>query len=271
MRRARVDVGARGGPIGNFLFLGPTGVGKTETAKALAHIYFGNEDKMIRLDMSEFQETKDIKRLIGSSKDKGLLTTAVRENPFSLVLLDEIEKAHPNILNLFLQMLDEGWVTDGTGRRVDFQNTIIIATSNAGAALIVKDIQEDEKMDIIKDHLLSLLFEKNIFRPEFINRLDQIIIFQALTADQMSKIVEIQLKKLSQRLSQQSLSLKTDPAAVALLAKLGYDPAYGARPLMRIIQNQILDKLALLLIEDKIKSGDTVKLTVKADKLNINK
>ena len=170
LRRARAEVTAGKGPMGTFLFLGPTGVGKTETSKALAEIYFGSEERMIRLDMSEFQNVTDIPRLIGSPGQEGLLTTAVRENPFSLILLDEIEKAHPNILNLFLQVLDEGHLTDGLGRKVDFKNTIIIATSNAGAEIIWKDIRENKKLEIIKEDLLAVLFEKAIFRPEFINR-----------------------------------------------------------------------------------------------------
>jgi len=195
MRRARAGIASKKRPMGTFLFLGPTGVGKTETSKALAQIYFGSEEKMIRLDMSEFQAISDIPRLIGAVSPvemHGLLTTPVRETPFSLILLDEVEKAHPNILNLFLQVLDEGHITDGQGRKVVFTNTIIICTSNAGADIIFKEVEAGKA--VAKDKLLETLFERGTYKPEFINRFDATVIFSPLTKDNLLKISELNVK-----------------------------------------------------------------------------
>jgi len=189
--------------MGSFLFLGPTGVGKTETSKALAEIYFGNVEKMIRLDMSEFQAISDIARLIGATSPvemQGLLTTPVRESPFSLVLMDEIEKAHPDILNLFLQVLDEGHITDGHGRKVVFTNTIIICTSNAGAGMIFKQVEAGQKLD--KDKIFDALFEKNIFKPEFINRFDATVLFWPLSKENLLQIAGLMLGSLKKNLKE---------------------------------------------------------------------
>jgi ATP-dependent Clp protease ATP-binding subunit ClpC len=188
LRRARSEIKTRKGPMGSFLFLGPTGVGKTETSKALSEIYFGSEEKMIRLDMSEFQQAKDISRIIGSKEEEGFLTSKVKEDPFSLVLLDEIEKAYPDILNIFLQILDEGYVTDGMGRKVSFKNTIIIATSNAGYKMILEYIGRNADWDSVKNNLLNRLFSEGVFRPEFINRFDGVVVFKPLSDDDLMNI-----------------------------------------------------------------------------------
>ncbi|MBI2577342.1 MAG: ATP-dependent Clp protease ATP-binding subunit [Candidatus Wildermuthbacteria bacterium] len=191
LRRARAEVATRNGPMGSFLFLGPTGVGKTETAKALAAIYFGSEKRMIRLDMSEFQTVNDIPRLLGSSKREGLLTNPVRRNPFSLILLDELEKTHPNILNLFLQILDEGHVTDGLGRKVDFRNTIIIATSNAGFQLILQAIKDGKRFEDLKEEMVEFLLQEAVYRPELLNRFDAVVIYRPLSKNDLKKIAEL--------------------------------------------------------------------------------
>lgn len=258
LRRARSEVTSRKGPMGGFLFLGPTGVGKTETAKALAAIYFGSESRMIRLDMSEFQEIKDIARLLGSATQDGLLTTPVRENPFSLVLLDELEKAHPNILNLFLQVLDEGSVTDGLGRKVSFNNTIIIATSNAGYQIILRTIKEKKAMSEIKEELLDQLFAEGVFRPEFINRFDSVVIFQSLSQEHLLAIAGLMLKKLQRGLEEKGIRFVLTDELKAKMAELGYDPTFGARNMKRVIQDKVENALAEALLAETIKPGDTV-------------
>ena len=256
LRRARTEIVIRKRPMGCFLFLGPTGVGKTETSKALAEIYFGSEDRMIRLDMSEFQNIKDIPRLIGSFEYEGLLTTQVRENPFSLVLLDEIEKAHPNILNLFLQVLDEGHLTDGMGRKVDFKNTIIIATSNAGYKLILRAIEKGEKMSEIKEELLEYLFEKGIFRPEFINRFDAVVVFRTLTKENLLDIAHLLLSKIQKSLAQRNIEFIITDELKEKIVELGYDIKFGARNMKRVIQDKVENSIAQALLKGEIKKGD---------------
>jgi ATP-dependent Clp protease ATP-binding subunit ClpC len=270
LRRARADITVRKGPMGCFLFLGPTGVGKTETAKALADIYFGSESKMIRLDMSEFQAVKDIPRLIGSLEEEGLLTTRVRENPFSLVLLDEIEKAHPNILNLFLQVLDEGNLTDGLGRKVSFLDTFIIATSNAGAQIIWEDMEQDKKLDIIKDDLLNFLIQKGIFRPEFINRFDAVVVFKPLTKENLFNIAELLLQKLKKNLKNKEIEFVITPGLKEKIVELGYNPVFGARQMRRVVQEKVENVLAKAILSDEIKKGDIVEVEPKGFKLIIN-
>ena len=260
LRRSRAEVTVRKGPMGTFLFLGPTGVGKTETAKALAEIYFGHEDKMIRLDMSEFQSVTDIPRLIGSPGEEGLLTTQVRENPFSLILLDEIEKAHKNILNLFLQVLDEGHLTDGLGRKVDFKNSIIISTSNAGYQVILKALREKTEWSQVKQKILDYLFEKAIFRPEFINRFDAVVIFSPLSKENLLDIAELMLQKLKKNLGEKNIEFVITPALKEKIVELGYDPIFGARQLKRVIQDKVENVLASALLSDKIKRGDKVEV-----------
>lgn len=271
LRRARSDITVRKGPMGCFLFLGPTGVGKTETAKALADIYFGSESKMIRLDMSEFQAIKDISRLIGSSEEEGLLTTRVRENPFSLVLLDEIEKAHPNILNLFLQVLDEGNLTDGLGRKVSFLDTIIIATSNAGYEVILEALKEKTDWHKLRIKLLDFLFAKGIFRPEFINRFDSVVIFKQLNQENLLGIAELLLQKLKKNLKGKEIDFIITPALKKRIVELGYDAIFGARQMRRIIQEKVENILAKAILSDEVKKGDKVEIEPKDFGLLINR
>ena len=260
LRRARAEVSIRKGTIGSFLFLGPTGVGKTETAKALAAIYFGSEDKMIRLDMSEFQDIADIPRLIGSPGQEGLLTTKIREAPFSLILLDEIEKAHPNILNLFLQVLDEGQVTDGLGRKTDFKNSIIIATSNAGYQIILEALKENTVWDQVKAKLLDFIFDKGIFRPEFINRFDSVVVFGPLSKENLLGVAELLLKKLKKNLAEKEIEFVITEALKVKIVELGYDPTFGARQMQRVIQDKIGNVLATAILSNQIKRGSKVEI-----------
>lgn len=260
LRRSRTEVTIREGPIGAFLFMGPTGVGKTETSKALASIYFGSESRMIRLDMSEFQSVEDMSRLIGTADREGLLTTPVSENPFSLVLLDEIEKAHPNILNLFLQILDEGFVTDGMGRKVNFRNTMIIATSNAGAEVIWKDVRKDRKMTLIKEDLFDKLFQEKVFSPEFINRFDEVVLFTPLTRENLIDISELLLSDLVENLDEKDITFIITEELKEKIAELGYSPEFGAREMRRVIQEKVENPIAEALLGDKLKRGDTVKV-----------
>lgn len=260
LRRARAEVTVRSGPMGTFLFLGPTGVGKTETSKALAQIYFGAETRMIRLDMSEFQAVKDISRLIGDRVETGLLTTAVREDPFSLILLDEIEKAHPNILNLFLQVLDEGFMTDGLGRKVDFKNTIIIATSNAGYKIILEALKTNTEWSGVKQKLLDYIFEKGIFRPEFINRFDAMVVFRPLSKENLLAIADLMLGALKKNLKEKGIDFIITMPLKEKIVELGYDPTFGARAMRRVIQDKVENVLAVALLSDTIKRGDDIEI-----------
>jgi ATP-dependent Clp protease ATP-binding subunit ClpC len=271
MRRARAEISSKKRPMGTFLFLGPTGVGKTETAKALAQIYFTSEDKMIRIDMSEFQAIADIPRLIGAISPvemQGLLTTPVREAPFSLVLLDEIEKAHPNILNLFLQVLDEGHITDGQGRKVVFTNTIIICTSNAGALEIFKQVEAKEKLN--KDKVIDSLFEKNIFRPEFINRFDATVIFHPLTKDNLLKIAQLTLKSLQKNLKEKEIDFEITEPLKAKIVEMSYKPEFGAREMRRVVQDNVENNIAEALLSDKLPKGSKFEIDPETFKVIIN-
>ncbi len=270
LRRARTEITLRKGPMGCFLFLGPTGVGKTETSKALTEIYFGSENRMIRLDMSEFQAISDIPRLISSPGEEGLLTTKVRENPFSLILLDEFEKAHPNILNLFLQVLDEGHLTDGLGRKVDFKNTIIIATSNAGYQIILEALKENMEWSGVKEKLLDFIFKEGIFRPELINRFDGVIVFRPLTKENLFDIAELLLKKLKKALSEKEIDFIITQPLKEKIVELGYDPAFGARNLQRVIQDKVGNILANAILSGQIKKGSRVEVDPEGFKLKIN-
>ena len=254
MRRARLSVAAKNRPMGNFLFLGPTGVGKTETAKALAEAYFGAESRMLRFDMSEYQGVTALERIIGSSvtQTPGVLTTAARENPFSLLLLDEIEKADLNILNLFLQVLDEGWLTDAMGHKVSFRNMIIIATSNAAGELIREMVQQNINPEQSRQKILDFIQENNIFRPEFLNRFDGIVFFEPLTEENLLKVSALQLDNLSKRLAAQDYIFKSNPDLIAKIAQLGYDPTFGARTMKRVIQDKVEDLIAKKMLAGQI-------------------
>ena len=270
LRRARSDITIRKGPMGCFLFLGPTGVGKTETSKALAENYFGSEDKMIRLDMSEFQDIKDIPRLIGSEKETGLLTSSVRESPFPLILLDEIEKAHPNILNLFLQVLDEGHLTDGFGRKINFKNTIIIATSNAGYQVILEALKKKTDWLKVKQQLLDELFEKAIFRPEFINRFDAMVVFQPLSKENLLEIAELMLSGIKKNLEEKGIEFVITKELKEKIVELGYNPTFGAREMRRVIQDKVENVLAEALLSGEVKRGQRIGIDPTEFKLIIN-
>jgi ATP-dependent Clp protease ATP-binding subunit ClpA len=260
LRRARSGVQNRKGPMGTFLFMGPTGVGKTETAKALAFAYFGSEDRMIRLDMSEFQRLDDIPRLIGSETQEGILTTKVKEDPFSLVLLDEIEKAHPDILNLFLQVLDEGYLNDSVGNKISFANTIIIATSNAGYQVIIDAIKTNKEMNEVKEEILEYVFKNAIFRPEFVNRFDGVITFKALTKEDLVKIAHLQLEKIKKTLLERHIEFTITTELKERIVELSYNPVFGAREIKRKIQDKVENSIAKALLGDTLKNGDKIQI-----------
>jgi ATP-dependent Clp protease ATP-binding subunit ClpC len=263
MRRARTGIKNRKRPIGSFLFLGPTGVGKTETSKALAEVYFGSDTKMIRLDMSEYQEISTINRLIGSAEknEPGLLTKAVLDSPFSVILLDEIEKAHPNILNLFLQVLDEGFLTDAFGRKINFSESIIIGTSNAGAELIRQCVKQGRNLQTFKDDLIDYLMKQGIFRAELLNRFDATIVFKPLTHEHLIKIAVLMINDLTKRLLDGTgVRLVVSPELIEKIVRIGYKPEFGARPMRRVIQDEIESRVAKMILEQDLKRGDFVKI-----------
>ncbi len=279
VRRARSGLQDPNRPIGSFIFLGPTGVGKTELARALAEFLFDDESAMVRVDMSEYMEKHTVARLIGAPpgyvgyEEGGQLSEAVRRRPYCVVLFDEIEKAHHDVFNVLLQLLDDGRLTDGQGRTVDFKNAIIIMTSNIGSPIIQEffaagktSISEHSQME----QLVKVELKKH-FRPEFLNRVDDIILFHSLDEQQLTKIVEIQLQRLQKRLAQQQLILDVDDSAKLLLGREGYDPQYGARPLKRTIQEKLMDPLAMKLLEGEFKAGDRIKVNANGDGLEFQK
>ncbi len=263
VRRARAGLGDENRPIGSFIFLGPTGVGKTELSRALAEFLFDDENAMIRVDMSEYMEKHTVARLIGAPpgyvgyEEGGQLSEAVRRKPYSVILFDEIEKAHHDVFNVLLQVLDDGRITDGQGRTVDFKNTVIIMTSNIGSQFITGETSSEDRSRLVMDAL------RQHFRPEFINRVDEIIIFDRLTDEDLKKIVEIQLRRLTKRLENQKITLELSDAAKELVAHEGYDPVYGARPLKRAIQKQILDPLSLQILAGNFHEGQTIRVDAK--------
>ena len=283
IRRSRAGLQDEKRPIGSFIFLGTTGVGKTELAKALAEFLFNDENSLVRIDMSEYQERHSVSRLIGAPPgyvgydESGQLTEAVRRKPYSVVLLDEIEKAHPDVFNILLQILDDGHITDSKGRKVNFKNTLIIMTSNIGGQMILDMSKKQEfgfgngklnnKNKAVEDKIKETLHE--YFKPEFLNRIDETIVFHSLTLKQLEKIVDLQLEKIQKRLKEQKITLEVSSEARKYLAKTGYNPDFGARPLKRLIQTEILDPLSLKIIEGKIEDGQTVKVGVKNKKISI--
>jgi ATP-dependent Clp protease ATP-binding subunit ClpB len=272
VRRGRAGLSDPNRPIGSFIFLGPTGVGKTELARALAEFLFDNEQAMIRIDMSEYMEKHTVARLVGAPpgyvgyEEGGQLTEAVRRRPYSVILFDEIEKAHPDVFNILLQILEDGRLTDGQGRTVDFRNTVIIMTSNLGSHILQDPtLTEEDKQKAVLEAV------RHNFRPEFLNRIDEIIIFKPLSLDQIKHIVNIQLERLRKRLAERRITLQLTPAAVELIANEGYDPVYGARPLKRVIQRRIQDPLAMAVLDGKFREGDTVLVDAEQGELVLRK
>lgn len=263
LRRARAGVSDPRRPIGSFLFLGPTGVGKTELAKSIAATYFGAEENMIRLDMSEYQQPDDVQRLLsnGASESKSLIM-AVREHPFSVVLLDEIEKAHPNILNLLLQLLDEGQLTDSGGRPVSFKDCIVIATSNAGADTIRDRVAKGEQLDAFEEELTNELINTHQFKPELLNRFDEIVLFRPLNQPELAQVVQLMLGEVNKTLSNQNISVELTPAATAKIVEAGFDLRLGARPMRRMLQRTVEDSIAARILAGQTKPGDHVVLDV---------
>ncbi len=272
VRRARAGLQDPNRPIGSFLFLGPTGVGKTELTKAIAEFLFDDDQAMVRIDMSEFMEKHSVSRLIGAPPgyvgydEGGVLTEAVRRRPYQVILFDEVEKAHPDVFNVLLQVLDDGRLTDGQGRTVDFKNTLIVLTSNLGSAHLAA-LKDGEPTDTVREQVMEEV--RRAFRPEFLNRLDEILMFNRLSRAHMTDIVDIQLGGLRKLLADRKIGLEVDGKALQWLANRGYDPVYGARPLKRVIQRSLQNPLATQLLEGKIKDGDTVEVGVESGELTV--
>ena len=273
VRRSRAGLSDGRKPVGSFIFLGPTGVGKTELTKALAEVLFDDKDAIIRIDMSEYMEKHSVSRLLGAPpgyvgyEEGGQLTEAVRRKPYSIVLLDEIEKANPDVFNVLLQVLDDGHLTDGKGRQVNFKNTIIIMTSNLGSNIILENFEDlgeidvkkrDEVLETTKMEVFELL--KQTMRPEFLNRIDETIMFLPLTKDEVERILLIQMKGINKLLKLQDLTLTLTESAIDLLVDLGYDPQFGARPLKRVMQKELINELSKLILKGEFIAGDTIEV-----------
>lgn len=274
VRRSRAGLQDPNRPIGSFIFLGPTGVGKTELTKALARFLFDDETALMRIDMSEYMEKHSVARLIGAPpgyvgyEEGGALTESVRRRPYQVVLFDEIEKAHPDVFNVLLQVLDDGRLTDGQGRTVDFKNTMIIMTSNLGAEYLTA-LGENEDSDAVRDQVMEVV--RAAFRPEFLNRVDEIILFHRLRRSEMGAIVDIQLERLRKLLSDRKITLELEDDARVFLADRGYDPAYGARPLKRAIQKYVQDPLAEKVLQGEFPDGSVIKVVAGSDRLNFKR
>jgi ATP-dependent Clp protease ATP-binding subunit ClpB len=273
IRRSRAGLSDESRPYGSFLFLGPTGVGKTELCKTLAEFLFDSEDHLIRIDMSEFMEKHSVARLIGAPpgyvgyEEGGYLTELVRRKPYSVILFDEVEKAHPDVFNVLLQVLDDGRMTDGQGRTVDFKNTVIVMTSNLGSQMI--QTMSGDDYQVIK---LAVMAEvKTHFRPEFVNRIDEIVVFHALDEKHIAGIAKIQLQYLEKRLARLEMSLEVSDAALASIAEAGFDPVFGARPLKRAIQERIENPLSRLILEGKLDAKDRVRVSLEGNRLEFTK
>ena len=270
VRRARAGLQDPNRPIGSFMFLGPTGVGKTELTKALAAFLFDDDTAMVRIDMSEYMEKHAVARLIGAPpgyvgyEEGGALTEAVRRRPYQVILFDEIEKAHPDVFNVLLQVLDDGRLTDGQGRTVDFRNTIIVMTSNVGAEFLASQGEGDE-VETVRPQVMDMV--RSTFRPEFLNRLDEIVLFSRLKRAQMASIVDIQMARLHDLLADRKITLDLSEGAREWLAERGYDPVYGARPLRRVIQKEVQDPLAEKLLSGEIADGTVVRATPAGERL----
>ncbi len=275
IRRARAGMKDPGRPIGSFLFMGPTGVGKTELARALAQLLFDSEEAMIRIDMSEYMEKHSVSRLVGAPPgyvgydEGGQLSESVRRRPYSVVLLDEVEKAHPDVFNLLLQVLDDGRITDSQGRAIDFRNTVIVMTSNIGSEHILNVAGDDSQYEEMQRRVLQAL--RQHFRPEFLNRVDDIILFHALDRGQLCAIVELLIKRVERLLSDQNIGLQITDAALNFIVEVGYEPAYGARPLKRAIQKTLENPIANKILENAYEEGDTVLVDLQGQELCFSK
>ncbi|MHC5598883.1 MAG: AAA family ATPase, partial [Nostoc sp.] len=275
IQRSRAGLADPNRPIASFIFLGPTGVGKTELAKALAAYMFDSEDALVRIDMSEYMEKHAVSRLIGAPpgyvgyEEGGQLTEAIRRRPYSVILFDEIEKAHPDVFNIFLQILDDGRVTDAQGHKVDFKNAIIIMTSNIGSQYILDVAGDNAHYDEMRRRVMEAM--RNSFRPEFLNRVDEIIIFHGLDKKELRQIVLLQVERLRQRLSDRKISLKLSDTALDFLAEVGYDPVYGARPLKRAIQRELETQIAKHILRGEFNDGDTIFVDVQNERLSFSR
>lgn len=272
IQRSRAGLADPKRPIASFIFLDYTGVGKTELAKALASYMFDSEEAMVRIDMSEYMEKHTVSRLVGAPpgyvgyEEGGQLTEAIRRRPYAVILFDEIEKAHPDVFNIMLQILDDGRVTDSQGRTVDFKNTIIIMTSNIGSQFILDVAGDDSRYDEMRDRVMEAL--RANFRPEFLNRIDEIIIFHSLTKAELREIVKIQIRRLEERLSEKRMGIEISDQALDFLAEVGYDPVYGARPLKRVIQRELETQIAKRILRGELQEGQVVKVTVENERLS---
>ncbi|GAB1538585.1 hypothetical protein NUACC21_12470 [Scytonema sp. NUACC21] len=275
IRRARAGMKDPSRPIGSFLFMGPTGVGKTELARALAQFLFDSADALVRLDMSEYMEKHSVSRLVGAPpgyvgyEEGGQLSEAIRRRPYSVVLLDEVEKAHPDVFNILLQVLDDGRITDSQGRKVDFRNTVIVMTSNIGSEHILDISGDDANYERMRNRVMDAL--RSHFRPEFLNRVDDMILFHTLNRSEMRQIVRIQLKRVENLLQEQKISFEISSAACDRLVEVGYDPVYGARPIKRAIQREVENPLATKLLENTFVPGDTVVIDAEENGLTFSK
>ncbi|MEN9222223.1 MAG: AAA family ATPase, partial [Thermostichus sp. BF3_bins_97] len=275
IRRARAGMKDPNRPIGSFLFMGPTGVGKTELARALAEFLFDTSEAMVRIDMSEYMEKHSVSRLVGAPpgyvgyEEGGQLSETVRRRPYSVVLFDEVEKAHPDVFNILLQVLDDGRITDSQGRTVDFKNTIIIMTSNIGSDLILEIGGDESRYEEMKTQVLAML--RHNFRPEFLNRVDELIIFHALTKAEIRQIVSLQMRRVEQLLADQQIEIVLTDEAKDYVAEVGYDPVFGARPLKRVIQREIENPIATKLLENEFLPGDRIQVDVANERLSFRK